>query len=54
MWRSPVAHTPGGRGAASSNLVIPTMSIKELRRFRRDSFFFDIMEEAIRTIMEGL
>ncbi len=24
MWRSPVAHTPGGRGAAGSNPVIPT------------------------------
>src|SRR4051812_30471263 len=26
MWRSPVAHTSGGRGVASSNLVIPTKS----------------------------
>ena len=24
MWRSPVAHTAGGRGAAGSNPVIPT------------------------------
>ncbi len=24
MWRSPVAHTPGGRGVAGSNPVIPT------------------------------
>lgn len=24
MWRSLVAHTAGGRGVASSNLVIPT------------------------------
>ena len=24
MWRSLVAYTPGGRGVASSNLVIPT------------------------------
>lgn len=25
MWRSSVAHTAGGRGVASSNLVIPTI-----------------------------
>ena len=24
MWRSPVAHTSGGRGVAGSNPVIPT------------------------------
>ncbi len=24
MWRSPVAHSPGGRGVAGSNPVIPT------------------------------
>jgi hypothetical protein len=26
MWRSLVAHTAGGRGVASSNLVIPTIN----------------------------
>jgi hypothetical protein len=27
MWRSPVAHTAGGRGVAGSNPVIPTIEI---------------------------
>ena len=37
MWRSPVAHTPGGRGVAGSNPVIPTK--KEISHACLLSFF---------------
>ena len=30
MWRSLVAHTPGGRGVAGSNPVIPTFNLIKL------------------------
>ena len=32
MWRSPVAHSAGGRVVAGSNPVIPTKGKSDLRR----------------------
>ncbi len=34
MWRSLVAYSSGGRGVASSNLVIPTKEFTKTRKYQ--------------------
>ena len=40
MWRSLVAHSSGGRGVASSNLVIPTVENKGVNTNISSFLFF--------------